>query len=924
MNEASIKSAQQAAAVSPEAPEKDLAAGSKSATQVTPMMVQYLAIKQQHPGYLLFYRMGDFYELFFDDARTAAAILGITLTKRGKHLDEDIPMCGVPVRAADSYLERLIQSGRKVAICEQTEDPQEAKKRGPKALVRREIARLVTPGTLTEETLLDSRSHNYLAALGLASAGRDLALAWLDMSTGDFNVTSLEAASLEAELARLEPGELLIPDVLLDAPEFRRLWRQRQSMVTPLPRSRFDSDGGARRLKALFKVSALDGFGDFSRGELAACGALVDYVELTQVGRLPPLKPPKRQPTDSRLVMDAATRTNLELTATLKGSRKGSLVAIMDKTVTGAGARLLQQRLTSPLTSVDEIGARLDSVDFFVEAPDLRGQTREHLRQTPDMARALSRVQLNRGGPRDLAAIRDGLDQGGYLRRLLNDALASSSLAGIPAELAQAIDGLGCHGDLVDELRRALNPDLPLLARDGGFISPGYHAPLDEMRRLRDQSRQVIAGLQARYADQTAIKSVKVRHNNVLGYFVEVSQQYGDRLMSPPLSETFIHRQTMANAVRFTTVELGELDTKITRAADQALALEQELFGDLANRVLALRDDIMRAADALAVLDVSSALAELAAQQRYARPHVEASRRLHIKQGRHPVVDAALQAQGDIPFVANDCRLGPPREGDSDDALIWLVTGPNMAGKSTFLRQNALIVILAQMGSFVPAYEARIGIVDRLFSRVGAADDLAQGRSTFMVEMVETAAILNQASERSLVILDEVGRGTATFDGLSIAWAVVEHLHDANRCRTLFATHFHELTALTGKLTALANVTVRVKEWQGEVVFLHEVTAGSADRSYGIQVAKLAGLPANVTERAEQVLLRLEQDRRTNGPTATLDDLPLFSSMAQNPADEGRDKVSEIEHILADIHADDLSPRKALEIIYSLKAVMRD
>ena len=701
MNEASIKSAKQATAVSRGEPKKGLAVSSKSATAATPMMVQYLAIKEQHPGFLLFYRMGDFYELFFDDARIAAATLDITLTKRGKHLDQDIPMCGVPVHSADAYLERLIQSGHKVAICEQTEDPQEAKKRGPKAVVRREIVRLVTPGTLTEETLLDSRSHNYLAALGLASAGRDLALAWLDMSTGDFNVTLLETASLEAELARLEPGELLIPEALLDAPEFSRLWRQRQSMLTPLPRSRFDSDGGALRLKALFQVGALEGFGDFSRGELAACGALVDYVELTQVGRLPPLKPPKRQPTDTRLVMDAATRTNLELTLTLKGSRKGSLVATIDRTVTGAGARLLQRRLTSPLMGVDDIGARLDSVDFFVDAQDLRGKTREHLRHTPDMARALSRLQLNRGGPRDLAAIRDGLDQGGYLSRLLNDARAS--LAGTPDELAQAVDGLSFQADIVDELRRALSPDLPLLARDGGFISPGYHAPLDEMRTLRDQSRQVIAGLQARYAEKTTIKSLKIRHNNVLGYFVEVTQQYGDRLMSPPLSETFIHRQTMANAVRFTTVELGELDTKITRAADRALALEQELFGDLVTRVLALRDDIMRAADALAVLDVSSALAELAVEQRYTRPQVEASRDLHIKQGRHPVVDAVLQADGDMPFVANDCRLGPPLESDPDNALIWLVTGPNMAGKSTFLRQNALIVILAQMGSFVPA-----------------------------------------------------------------------------------------------------------------------------------------------------------------------------------------------------------------------------
>ena len=867
----------------------------------SPLMAQYWAIKAQYPDSLLFYRMGDFYELFFADAAKAATTLDITLTKRGRHEGEDIPMCGVPVHAADAYLARLIRAGHKVAVCEQVEDPAAAKKRGSKSVVRRDVVRLVTPGTLTEDTLLDARANNYLACL--ARAEQRLALAWLDMSTGDFYVAETDAAALAHDLARIAPGELVVADGLLQNDGVRAAVEECKAALTPLPSARFDALGGERRLKLLYGVAALDAYGAFSRAELAAAGALVDYVELTQKGKLPRFRPLTHQAAGAVMAIDAATRRNLELTSTLTGERGGSLLAAIDRTLTGAGARLLASRLAAPLTDPAAIAARHDMVAYALGEERWREGVRDALRSLPDFARALTRLGVGRGGPRDLAAIRDGLIGATALRDRLE------AQRGLPAGLASVSADLGHHGALIEKLGRSLAAELPLLARDGGFIAAGCLAALDEFRVLRDESRRHIAALQARYADSTGVPGLKIRHNNVLGFYIEITPRHADRM-----GEGFIHRQSMANAMRYSTVELGELEIKISQAGDRALALELQLFDELANDVAIASDAIALAADAVARLDVATASAELAAALRWCRPQIDDSDAFVISAGRHPVVEAALLASSAGPFVANDCDLGAAQR-------LWLITGPNMAGKSTFLRQNALIAVLAQAGCYVPADAAHIGIVDRLFSRVGAADDLARGRSTFMVEMVETAAILHQSGPRALVILDEIGRGTATFDGLSIAWAVVEHLHEVNRCRALFATHYHELTALAGKLPALANHAMRVKEWQGEVVFLHEVGASAADRSYGIQVAKLAGLPASVIGRAETVLTQLEKSGQSGSIGKLVDDLPLFSSAARiHPAVAA--KPSELEAALAKANLDELTPRQALDLLYQLKSLL--
>jgi DNA mismatch repair protein MutS len=771
--------------------------------------------------------MGDFYELFFEDAEVASRALGIVLTKRGKHLGNDIPMCGVPVERSDEYLHKLIALGHRVAVCEQLEDPAEAKKRGGKSVVQRGVVRLVTPGTLTEDSLLDARRNNYLLALARARTsttedhGR-FALAWIDISTGEFRVTECAAGKLSAEIARIEPGEIIVPDALHADSEIAPLLRSFNHVI-PLTRDVFDGATAERRLSDYFKVATTESFGPLSRLELTAAAACVTYVERTQFGKRPPLSPPLRETAGAALSIDAATRANLELIRTLSGERRGSLLAAIDRTVTAAGSRLLAQRLAAPLTEVEAIERRLDAVALFVSDAVIRGDIRASLKAAPDLARALSRLVIGRGGPRDLAAIRDGLTAAATISARL------SALSGLPDEVAAIAAALRRpSANVLSELTAALADELPAFKRDGGFIREGFDPALDETRALRDRSRKVIAELQARYVEETGIRVLKIRHNNVLGYFVEVTAQHGDKLTAPPHNARFIHRQTLAGQIRFTTTELGELEAKIVSAADRALGLELEHFDRLAAQIQSASADITAAAEALAALDVATALAALAVERDYVRPLIDRSLSFVVEGGRHPVVEQTLSE----PFIANDCDLSAPGQADDNMAgCIWLLTGPNMAGKSTFLRQNALIAILAQMGSFVPAQRARIGIVDRLFSRVGAADDLARGRSTFMVEMVETAAILNQATERSLVILDEIGRGTATFDGLSIAWASVEHLHDVNRCRALFATHFHELTALAARLPRIHNATMRVKEWQGEVVFLHEVVPGAADRS---------------------------------------------------------------------------------------------
>ncbi len=885
------------------------------------MMAQYLAIKDQHKDYLLFYRMGDFYELFFDDAVKAAKALDIALTKRGKHLGDDIPMCGVPVHSAEGYLAKLQEKGFKVAVCEQTEDPAEAKKRGSKAVVQREVVRLVTGGTLTEDNLLDSRRHNYLAAIAATGAGaRDWALAWCDISTGAFAVMALSADLFSAELARLVPGELLLSEKLADQEVLQPLVAEMQAAVTWLPARNFDSAAGERALKQLFAVGALEGFGSFGRAELAACGALISYIELTQKGRLPMLRPPRRHADGAIMAIDAATRRSLELTQTLSGERRGSLLAAIDRTVTGAGARMLGEWLAGPLTESSQIHRRQEVVQYFVTDTQLGETVRQALRQCPDLERALARLSLGRGGPRDLLAVCTALQQAAAIR----DALGShpADLVGVPDILAEARADLGQQQPLIDELTRALRPEPPLLTRDGGFIAEGYHAALDELRLLASESKRVISGLEARYREESGIERLRIRHNNVLGYFIETTASAGDRLMRPPLDETFIHRQTLANNVRFTTVALGELEREITQAGGKALAIELELWEALLAALAEQGQALQRMAQALAFLDVTTGLAALAVSERYVRPQVDDSRAFQIVAGRHPVVEQALAREA-ASFVANDCDLGADGGGDTDGHWLWLVTGPNMAGKSTFLRQNALIAILAQIGSFVPAETAHIGRIDRLFSRVGASDDLARGRSTFMVEMVETAAILNQAGERALVILDEIGRGTATYDGLSIAWATLEHLHDVNRCRALFATHYHELTALSDRMAGIANVTMRVREWEGDVIFLHEVMGGAADRSYGIHVARLAGLPDAVLQRAQQVLDRLEGEAMTNPDKKLAEDLPLFNAATLTDRPRSEVPPDPVTAELAAITPDELSPKQALDIIYRLKALIK-
>ena len=872
---------------------------------VTPMMAQFLQIKAQYADALLFYRMGDFYEMFFEDAVAAAAALDIALTKRGQHLGEDIPMCGVPVHSAEGYLLTLIRKGFRVAIAEQLEDPAEAKKRGAKSVVKRDVVRLVTPGTLTEDSLLEPRRHNFLAAY--AELRDEGALAWADISTGELRVMRCSRLRLAPELARLAPRELVVMAEM--EPELRALAEDFSLALSPLARASFDSTGGQKRLCALFGVSTLDGFGNFERAEVSALGALAEYLDLTQRGQMPLLRPPMRESAGGVMQIDAATRRNLELTHSMDGRREGSLLGAIDMTMTAGGARLLERRIAGPSRSLNTIQARQQAVAWLVENDPLREDLRALLRQVPDIDRALSRLALQRGGPRDLAMLRSGLIQAGQIATRLQ---ATET----PALLQEAAANLAGHEVLATRLGETLVAEPPLLARDGGFIAAGVDPELDEARRLRDEGRGVIAGMQADYCTETGIPSLKIKHNNVLGYFIETTATHAARMLAPPFSERFIHRQTTANQVRFTTLELSEMETRILNAGGQALEIEKRLFEELRHAVIDHAGPIHGAARALAEVDLAAALAELARLRNWCRPRVDDSRAFDIQSGRHPVVELALMRQGQS-FVANDAGLSPAGDG----AAIWLVTGPNMAGKSTFLRQNALIALLAQIGSFVPAQAAHIGLVGQLFSRVGASDDLARGRSTFMVEMVETAAILNQADERAFVILDEIGRGTATYDGLSIAWAVLEHLHEVNRSRALFATHYHEMTALAGRLDGVENATVAVREWEGEVVFLHEVRRGAADRSYGVQVARLAGLPDAVITRAREVLALLEKgEGAQRSSRGLIYELPLFARPAPPPAAVARESL--VEERLREVFPDQMTPREALALLYELREML--
>ena len=875
---------------------------------MTPMMAQYLEIKSQYPDALLFYRMGDFYELFFDDAIKAAKVLDIALTKRGKHNDTDIPMCGVPHHSSENYLLTLIKSGHKVAVCEQLESPAEAKKRGYKSVVKRDVVRLVTPGTLTEDSLLKARSHNFLAAYSLVRG--EHSLAWVDISTGLMSVLSLnKVEDFVAELFRLTPSEVLIIDNtdydIIDAIE------ESGATATLRGKSAFDSTSGEERLKSLFAVASLEAFGSFGRAQVSALGSIAEYLDATQKGKLPILRPPVIELKENSMRIDSATRRNLELTRSINtGSRQGSLLGTIDRTVTAAGGRLLERRISAPSMDMDVINERHDALKFLRDNFDLSEPVMAFLKSIPDLERALSRVSLERAGPRDLANISKGLIQGKEIARLFKN-------HDLPAELKLAIEKLIGHDEISSILEKAIVPEPPLLVRDGGFVTEQFNSELDETRELKRDGTKIIAEMQRDFIELTGIQSLKIKFNNVLGYFIETTAKNAEKLQNSTIADNFIHRQTTANQMRFTTLSLSDTETKIINANSKALEIEKQIFTELSALIIQNFEKISAAAEALAVIDITNSLATLARDEEWCRPKIDSSKAFAIQGGRHVVVESSLKNNGNS-FIPNDCELS--------EGSIWLVTGPNMAGKSTFLRQNALIAILAQMGCFVPATNAHIGIVSQLFSRVGASDDLARGRSTFMVEMVETAAILNQADDRALVILDEVGRGTATYDGLAIAWSTLEYLHEVNKSRSLFATHYHEMTVLADKLTRVINATVSVKEWNNEVIFLHEVRQGAADRSYGLQVAKLAGLPIEVLERAKVILNELEARDAKKGTEGKLlaKDLPLFSqSMTQKPVTQ-INYNSELSNKIRSIYPDEISPNEALQILYDLKEISGD
>jgi DNA mismatch repair protein MutS len=875
---------------------------------MTPMMAQYLEIKSQYPDALLFYRMGDFYELFFDDAIKAAKVLDIALTKRGKHNDTDIPMCGVPHHSSENYLLTLIKSGHKVAVCEQLESPAEAKKRGYKSVVKRDVVRLVTPGTLTEDSLLKARSHNFLAAYSLVRG--EHSLAWVDISTGLMSVLSLnKVEDFVAELFRITPSEVLIIDNtdydIIDAIE------ESGATATLRGKSAFDSTSGEERLKSLFAVASLEAFGSFGRAQVSALGSIAEYLDATQKGKLPILRPPVIELKENSMRIDSATRRNLELTRSINtGSRQGSLLGTIDRTVTAAGGRLLERRISAPSMDMDVINERHDALKFLRDNFDLSEPVMAFLKSIPDLERALSRVSLERAGPRDLANISKGLIQGKEIARLFKN-------HDLPAELKLAIEKLIGHDEISSILEKAIVPEPPLLVRDGGFVTEQFNSELDETRELKRDGTKIIAEMQRDFIELTGIQSLKIKFNNVLGYFIETTAKNAEKLQNSTIADNFIHRQTTANQMRFTTLSLSDTETKIINANAKALEIEKQIFNELSALIIQNFEKISAAAEALAVIDITNSLATLARDEEWCRPKIDSSKAFAIQGGRHVVVESSLKNNGNS-FIPNDCELS--------EGSIWLVTGPNMAGKSTFLRQNALIAILAQMGCFVPATSAHIGIVSQLFSRVGASDDLARGRSTFMVEMVETAAILNQADDRALVILDEVGRGTATYDGLAIAWSTLEYLHEVNKSRSLFATHYHEMTVLADKLTRVINATVSVKEWNNEVIFLHEVRQGAADRSYGLQVAKLAGLPIEVLERAKVILNELEARDAKKGTEGKLlaKDLPLFSrSMTQKPVTQ-INYNSELSNKIRSIYPDEISPNEALQILYDLKEISGD
>ena len=815
------------------------------------MMRQYQSIKAQYPDMILLYRMGDFYEMFFDDAKVASRVLGLTLTSRSKG-DKAIPMAGVPHHSAHNYVKRLIGAGHKVAVCDQIEDPREAK-----GLVARDVTRVITPGTLTEDALLECKEHNYLAALLVKD--ETAGLAWVDLSTGQFEVEETAAGKVMDELTRLGPSELLVPESMSREGRgpVEALRLETQTMITSRPDWAFGRDAAMRTLLKHFGVHSLEGFGCDGLGPaLCAAGAAVNYLQETQKISLGHIRRMSRCGAGERVTLDRVTQLSLELTRTMRGNeRQGTLLWVLDRTLTPMGGRMLRTWLTGPLRSREAIMGRQDCVAEFFEHRALRRELRVCLDDVYDVERLTTRVATGRANARDLLSLRRSLE----------------GMPGLKERLAGArcarLKELGAGIDPVDEVRAlvgaAMAPEPPVTLREGGLIRDGYSAELDELRSLQRDAKSWIARFQAQEMERTKISSLKVGYNKVFGYYLEVTHVHQEKV--PP---DYVRKQTLKNAERYITPELKEYETRVLTADERAREMEYDLFMEVRGQVAGHAGRMQETARLLAELDCLAALADVAADYGYTRPIMTDEREMVIKDGRHPVLERTLAEM----FVPNDTEI------DGENTLIMMITGPNMAGKSTYIRQVALIALMAHVGSFVPAESARIGMVDRIFTRVGASDELSRGQSTFMVEMVETANILNNATDRSLIILDEVGRGTSTFDGVSIAWAVAEHIAQHNHSRTLFATHYHELTELNALFGCIKNYNVAVKEWQDEVIFLRRILAGGTDKSYGIHVARLAGVPQEVVERAKTILANLE--------SATLDgeDKPKFALTSRQRA----------------------------------------
>ncbi len=861
----------------------------------TPMMDQYLNIKNQYKDVLLFYRMGDFYELFFEDAVVASQALDIALTKRGKSNGKDIPMCGVPFHSADNYLPKLIKKGFNVAVCEQTETAEEAKIKSKKGPLKREVVRIISPGTLTEDNLLERKTNNFLGAL--SDNNGSISIAWVDVSTGYFksrNIQEDNKSSTKQLLAnlllRMNFSELLISeDFDLDL-----IVEEWHSILKKQPPSLFHYSSCLDQILSYYSIVSLEGVGSFSDGEIKAAAVLLSYLKLTQCGKIPLLSMIQTETQNNFLEIDYFTQKSLEIFNNLSGGTEGSLISCLDETKTACGARLLKQRVIEPFCKIEQIQDRYDLTNWIIENKINISQYQIDFENIPDLERSLSRISLSRGGPKDLFLMSNGLL---IIKGIYEDLISHNQDGKTPSLLNFIIDNLDIDYSLFSNINKAFKSNVPIIAKEGNFIKEGYNKELDLLRNYRNYELDHIAKLQKKYSDLTNVNSLKIKHNRMLGYHIEVRALHDESMRNIDL---FIHRQTTAQTSRFTTVELNDVENQIINSFEKALKIEIDIFNNFVTQILDKGKEILNVALSISELDISIMVANQSISRNYTCPNILEEKTLEIFGGRHPVVEQQMNLN-EKSFIFNDCIL-------NKRDFIWLITGPNMAGKSTFLRQNALIVIMAQAGLFVPAQKANIGIFDKIFSRVGASDDLAKGQSTFMIEMIETSLILNTATDKSLVILDEIGRGTSTFDGLAIAWSVLEYLHEKIKPRTLFATHYHELTSLKENLKNLSCHQMSIKEWNDSIIFMHKILNGEADKSYGIHVAKLAGLPLDVTHKATKLLSNLKRKDREKQHMRTDD--PVISE---------KNKDEEFFREFDRINVDEITPRQSLDILYKLK-----